>query len=92
MPWALRVFSLRVLAAEQNLQLSVTAAHLMLGNTREHQAGGVEGGCWLNSSDHNTAFPLSVSLQVGFFPSECVELINDKVPQSVTNSVPKPGV
>ncbi|KFM03294.1 Rho GTPase-activating protein 32, partial [Aptenodytes forsteri] len=29
-------------------------------------------------------------LQVGFFPSECVELINDKVPQSVTNSVPKP--
>ncbi|KAM4619876.1 rho GTPase-activating protein 32 [Polymixia lowei] len=29
--------------------------------------------------------------QVGFFPSECVELINDKVPQSVTNSVPKPA-
>ncbi|XP_035241555.1 rho GTPase-activating protein 32 [Anguilla anguilla] len=28
--------------------------------------------------------------QVGFFPSECVELINDKVPQSVTNCVPKP--
>uniref|UniRef100_H3BCI0 Rho GTPase activating protein 32 n=1 Tax=Latimeria chalumnae TaxID=7897 RepID=H3BCI0_LATCH len=28
--------------------------------------------------------------QVGFFPSECVELINDKVPHSVTNSVPKP--
>ncbi|KAG2470181.1 rho GTPase-activating protein 32 isoform X1 [Polypterus senegalus] len=28
--------------------------------------------------------------QVGFFPSECVELINDKVPQSVTNSMPKP--
>uniref|UniRef100_A0A8C9UYR9 Rho GTPase activating protein 32a n=1 Tax=Scleropages formosus TaxID=113540 RepID=A0A8C9UYR9_SCLFO len=28
--------------------------------------------------------------QVGFFPSECVELINDKVPQSVTNAVPKP--
>ncbi|KAJ8267090.1 hypothetical protein GJAV_G00138240 [Gymnothorax javanicus] len=28
--------------------------------------------------------------QVGFFPSECVELINDKLPQSVTNSVPKP--
>uniref|UniRef100_A0A674IBM5 Rho GTPase activating protein 32 n=1 Tax=Terrapene triunguis TaxID=2587831 RepID=A0A674IBM5_9SAUR len=27
---------------------------------------------------------------VGFFPSECVELINDKVPQSMTNSVPKP--
>lgn len=31
------------------------------------------------------------SLQVGFFPSECVELINDKVPQSMTNTVPKPG-
>ncbi|XP_051955289.1 rho GTPase-activating protein 32-like [Xyrauchen texanus] len=29
--------------------------------------------------------------QVGFFPSECVELINDKVSQSVTNSVPKPA-
>ncbi|KAJ8347576.1 hypothetical protein SKAU_G00261650 [Synaphobranchus kaupii] len=29
--------------------------------------------------------------QVGFFPSECVELINDKLPQSVTNSVPKPA-
>lgn len=29
--------------------------------------------------------------QVGFFPSECVELINDKVPQSMTNTVPKPG-
>ncbi|CAL8267026.1 unnamed protein product [Merluccius merluccius] len=29
--------------------------------------------------------------QVGFFPSECVELINDKVPQSVTNAVPKPA-
>ncbi|KAM4704447.1 rho GTPase-activating protein 32 isoform 2-T2 [Rhinophrynus dorsalis] len=28
--------------------------------------------------------------QVGFFPSECVELINDKVQQSMTNSVPKP--
>ncbi|MGH0180751.1 UNVERIFIED_CONTAM: hypothetical protein FKN15_004969 [Acipenser sinensis] len=43
-----------------------------------------------------------LSLEVGFFPSECVELINDKVPhecvelindkvpQSVTSSVPKP--
>ncbi|XP_071316708.1 rho GTPase-activating protein 32 isoform X3 [Trachinotus anak] len=30
--------------------------------------------------------------QVGFFPSECVELINDKVPQSMTNSVPKPDL
>uniref|UniRef100_A0A1A8UHW3 Rho GTPase-activating protein 32 n=1 Tax=Nothobranchius furzeri TaxID=105023 RepID=A0A1A8UHW3_NOTFU len=29
--------------------------------------------------------------QVGFFPSECVELINDKVPQSMTSSVPKPA-
>ncbi|KAJ8280633.1 hypothetical protein GJAV_G00057160 [Gymnothorax javanicus] len=29
--------------------------------------------------------------QVGFFPSECVELINDKVPQSVPNCVPKPA-
>ncbi|XP_037324224.2 rho GTPase-activating protein 32 isoform X4 [Pungitius pungitius] len=28
--------------------------------------------------------------QVGFFPSECVELINDKVPQSMTNTVTKP--
>uniref|UniRef100_A0A3B3S468 Rho GTPase activating protein 32 n=1 Tax=Paramormyrops kingsleyae TaxID=1676925 RepID=A0A3B3S468_9TELE len=28
--------------------------------------------------------------QVGFFPSECVELINDKVPHSVTGSMPKP--
>ncbi|XP_037126361.1 rho GTPase-activating protein 32 isoform X5 [Syngnathus acus] len=29
--------------------------------------------------------------QVGYFPSECVELINDKVPQSMSNSVPKPA-
>uniref|UniRef100_A0A8C3RXZ2 Rho GTPase activating protein 32 n=1 Tax=Chelydra serpentina TaxID=8475 RepID=A0A8C3RXZ2_CHESE len=38
------------------------------------------------------SYPVSVFLviQVGFFPSECVELINDKVPQSMTNSVPKP--
>ncbi|XP_021254149.1 rho GTPase-activating protein 32-like [Numida meleagris] len=28
--------------------------------------------------------------QVGFFPSECVELIKDKVPQSVIDLVPKP--
>ncbi|XP_067909871.1 rho GTPase-activating protein 32 isoform X2 [Heterodontus francisci] len=28
--------------------------------------------------------------QVGFFPSECVELINDKVPHSVTSAMPKP--
>ncbi|XP_061596635.1 rho GTPase-activating protein 32 isoform X3 [Cololabis saira] len=29
--------------------------------------------------------------QVGFFPSECVELINDKVPQSMSNAAPKPA-
>ncbi|XP_021258622.1 rho GTPase-activating protein 32-like [Numida meleagris] len=29
--------------------------------------------------------------QVGFFPSECVELIKDKVPQSLIDSVPKPA-
>lgn len=28
--------------------------------------------------------------QVGFFPCDCVELINDKVPPSVQSSVPKP--
>nr|XP_004665539.2 rho GTPase-activating protein 32 isoform X3 [Jaculus jaculus] len=28
--------------------------------------------------------------QVGLFPGHCVELINQKVPQSVTNSAPKP--
>ncbi|KAG3286956.1 Rho GTPase activating protein 32, transcript variant X1 [Ictidomys tridecemlineatus] len=28
--------------------------------------------------------------QVGLFPGHCVELINQKIPQSVTNSVPKP--
>lgn len=28
--------------------------------------------------------------QVGFFPCDCVELINDKVPSSVQSSVPKP--
>lgn len=70
----------------------LTAGHLMLDNVGEHQARGVEGRCRLSSSDHNTQFHLSVLLQVGFFPSECVELTNDKVPQSVTNSVPKPGV
>lgn len=30
-------------------------------------------------------------LQVGFFPCDCVELINEKIPPSVQNSVPKPG-
>ncbi|XP_021254388.1 rho GTPase-activating protein 32-like isoform X4 [Numida meleagris] len=30
--------------------------------------------------------------QVGFFPSECVEPIKDKVPQSVIDLVPKPGM
>ncbi|XP_048824406.1 rho GTPase-activating protein 32-like [Lagopus muta] len=29
--------------------------------------------------------------QVGFFPGECVELINGKIPESLINSVPKPG-
>ncbi|MEQ2175189.1 Rho GTPase-activating protein 32, partial [Goodea atripinnis] len=29
--------------------------------------------------------------QVGFFPCDCVELINEKIPPSVQNSVPKPG-
>ncbi|XP_069750493.1 rho GTPase-activating protein 32 isoform X2 [Narcine bancroftii] len=28
--------------------------------------------------------------QVGFFPSECVELINEKIPHSVTSVMPKP--
>ncbi|XP_031460754.1 rho GTPase-activating protein 32-like, partial [Phasianus colchicus] len=28
--------------------------------------------------------------QVGFFPSECVELIGEKIPESLINSVPKP--
>ncbi|XP_052523135.1 rho GTPase-activating protein 32-like [Tympanuchus pallidicinctus] len=28
--------------------------------------------------------------QVGFFPGECVELINGKIPESLINSVPKP--
>ncbi|KFP13698.1 Rho GTPase-activating protein 32, partial [Egretta garzetta] len=51
--------------------------------------------CWFDSLDLKTMtfkiLPLFLFLlQVGFFPSECVELINDKVPQSVTNSVPKP--
>ena len=36
------------------------------------------------------------SLQVGFFPSECVEIIGDKIPQAVTNNIPqtpvKPGL
>lgn len=31
------------------------------------------------------------NLQVGFFPCDCVELINDKIPPSVQSSVPKPG-
>uniref|UniRef100_A0A7N6BSJ1 Rho GTPase activating protein 32a n=1 Tax=Anabas testudineus TaxID=64144 RepID=A0A7N6BSJ1_ANATE len=29
--------------------------------------------------------------QVGFFPCDCVELINDKIPPSVQSAVPKPG-
>ena len=43
----------------------------------------------------NAAFsiaPLFLFLfQVGFFPGECVELINEKLPESLINSVPKPG-
>lgn len=31
-------------------------------------------------------------LQVGFFPSECVELINEKMPQSVSAPVSKQGI
>lgn len=41
-----------------------------------------------------TSSPLcsfSLRLQVGFFPCDCVELINDKIPPSVQSSVPKPG-
>ncbi|KAF3823735.1 hypothetical protein GH733_007203 [Mirounga leonina] len=34
--------------------------------------------------------PDELTLEVGLFPGHCVELINQKVPQSVTNSVPKP--
>ena len=54
------------------------------------------GGFWLNSSGlRNAAFssaPLFFFLlQVGFFPSECVELINGKIPESLLSSVPKPG-
>lgn len=44
---------------------------------------------------YSSASPLhcsfSLVLQVGFFPCDCVELINDKIPSSVENSVPKPG-
>ncbi|XP_067231425.1 rho GTPase-activating protein 32 isoform X6 [Chanodichthys erythropterus] len=44
-------------------------------------------------SAHSDVSRVSGSVRkVGFFPSECVELINDKVPQSVTNSVPKPDL
>ncbi|MBZ3883182.1 Rho GTPase-activating protein 32 [Sciurus carolinensis] len=34
--------------------------------------------------------PDELTLEVGLFPGHCVELINQKVPPSVTNSVPKP--
>ncbi|KFR01952.1 Rho GTPase-activating protein 32, partial [Nipponia nippon] len=46
--------------------------------------------CDLKNTTFNVLPLFLFLLQVGFFPSECVELINDKVPQSVTNSVPKP--
>ena len=29
--------------------------------------------------------------QVGFFPGECVELINGKIPEALIDSAPKPG-
>lgn len=91
MPGALRFFSLRCGSRAEPAAVNASWS-FDADNVREHHPGGVEGRCWLNTSDGNTPFPPSVSLQVGFFPSECVELINDKVPQSVTNSVPKPGV
>ncbi|KTF83535.1 hypothetical protein cypCar_00013166, partial [Cyprinus carpio] len=33
-----------------------------------------------------------LSFEVGFFPSECVELISEKIPSNVTNSLAKPGI
>lgn len=33
----------------------------------------------------------SYFLQVGFFPGECVELIGDKVPQSMASRIPPPS-
>ncbi|XP_052556592.1 rho GTPase-activating protein 32-like [Tympanuchus pallidicinctus] len=32
----------------------------------------------------------ATSVEVGFFPGECVELINNKIPEALINSVPKP--
>ena len=32
-----------------------------------------------------------ILFQVGFFPGECVELINGKIPEALINSAPKPG-
>jgi len=34
---------------------------------------------------------LSFHSQVGFFPSECVELISEKIPSNVTSSLATPG-
>lgn len=53
-------------------------------------------GFWFNSSGlRNAAFRSApvffFLLQVGFFPGECVELINGKIPEALINSVPKPG-
>ena len=51
-------------------------------------------GFWFNSSDLRSAACnswLLFLLQVGFFPGECVELINKNIPEALINSVPKPG-
>jgi len=77
------------------------ADHFMLDNVMEHQASIFQGKCYavagltvqiLKTLHSIVCLSFFSFLQVGFFPSECVELINDKVPQSVTNSVPKPGM
>lgn len=76
------------------------AGRFVLDNVMEHQASRVQGKCLtvagltvqILKTLHSVFCLFLFLLQVGFFPSECVELINDKVPQSVTNSVPKPGM
>ena len=52
--------------------------------------------CWFNSRGlRNAAFSIPslflFLLQVGFFPGECVELINGKIPEALIDSAPKPG-
>ena len=48
-----------------------------------------------SSGLRNAAFSIAplflFLLQVGFFPSECVELIKGEIPASLINLVPKPG-